>query len=268
MSGLRNTRHSFNRAHKFGARRRAVVEKLKVGKATVRLIGTNARMTNLNVVGTGINEGDTVFVEYSGIKPVVKPAGVLENEVSLNIGIGGTKGESAELLKPKEIDLGARVYCSTDTTVPHNTWTTVQYDSADWDTDNLWSPAVPERITSPAVGFYIVIFHWAWEYTNKRDYAVWGADSGAFIDKSLFQEWKPNQVRIMHSTYGEVYRTDDYKPFHDKMDTKDSLMFTVRMDNGEYIYADVITTNTYNKSRTLIGSSLYPRLTAQYRSYQ
>jgi hypothetical protein len=264
---MRNTRKSFSRAHKFGARRRAIVETLKNGLASVRLIGTNAPMTNLSVVGTGIEEGDVVFVEYGGVRPVVKPSGAIENTQAIGIGLGGTMGESGESLREDAVDLGARVYCSTDTIVPHNTWTLVEYDTIDWDTDNLWTPALPGRLTAPSVGFYLVLFHWSWEKTGYKDYKEWGASSGGTIHKDLFQDWKPNQIRIVHSVHGEVYRTDDYKPFYDKMDTKDSLMFSVHAETGDYITAEVITTNSYSESRTLVGSNLYPRLTMQFRSY-
>jgi hypothetical protein len=239
-----------------------------LGKATVRLVGSGARMTNLNIVGTGIREGDLVYIEYSGVRPVVKPSGAPEEEVAILIGTGGSMGESAESLTPDEVDRGARVYCSTNTTVPHNTWTAVEYDTIDWDTESFWTPATPERLIAPAIGFYLVIFHWAWQKTNKKDYGEWDAVVGGNIDKSLFPEWKPNQVRVTHSNYGEIYRTDDSKPFYDKIDTKDSLMFPAYFDSGEYIYVEVITTNSYSESRTLLGSTLYPRLTMQFRSYE
>jgi hypothetical protein len=270
MSGMKNIRTSFRHTHSFGGKRWAVVETLKNGKASVRIAGSSVKMTNLNVVGTGISEGDVVYIEYSGIKPVVRPAGAIEDQVSLMIGTGGSLGESAEGLSSKPEDKGARVFNSSDTPVPYNTWTVVEYDTVDWDTDSLWTPAAPERLTAPSVGFYLIIFHWAWEYTNKKDYSEWGAIVGGSIDENLFQDWKPNKVRITHSNYGEIYVADDYKPFFDKMDTKDSLMFPAYFEGGDYIYAEVITRNVYGEARTLKGSatSLYPRLTMQFRSYE
>ena len=264
MNGMKSTRSIFRRTHRAGAKRKAVVEKLKIGKATVRLVGTNVRMTNLNVVGYGIEEGDLVYVEYGGIKPVVKPASRAEQEELILLGSGGKR--AGDVTDEPNSDVGARVYRLTDLVVPWNTWTPVEYDTVDWDSSNFWTPVLPERFTAPQTGNYLVLFHWAWQKTDRVEYDEWGAYSGSNVDPSKFPEYRPNMVRIKHSRFQEVFMKRDYHPFYDVIDTKDSLMFSTHMLSGEYVWAEVITKNTWSESRTLVGSTLYPRLTIQLRS--
>lgn len=264
MNGMKSTRNIFRQTHRAGAKRRAIVEKLKIGKATVRLVGTNVRMTNLNVVGYGIEEGDLVYVEYGGIKPVVKPAGKAEQERLKILGSGGKRRGDVEA-EPSS-DVGARVYRSTNLTIPYNTWTPIPFNTVDWDSSNIWTPVLPERMTAPQTGNYLVLFHWAWQKTDRIEYDEWNAYNGSIVDHGKFLEYRPNTVRIMHSRYQEVFMKKDYHPFYDVVDTRDSLMFSTYLLSGEYLWAEIITKNSWNESRVLLGSNLYPRMTLQLRT--
>jgi hypothetical protein len=213
------------------------------------------------VVGDYVSDGDLVVVDYGGIKPVVKPAEAVVGEVSLDL----PTADALEIQRSWEgEDHGAAAYNTGNQTIPHNTWTTITYDSTKWDTDNFWTPGTPERLTAPNDGYYMVVFNWAWQKTGRNELNEWSAWPLAEQNYGGFMN---NYVRIIHSTQGEVFRGQDMKPVYDMIDTKDSLFFSIGIVAGDYIYAEAITKNPFNESRTFIGSSsgLYPRLTMQYR---
>ena len=267
---MKNTRINIRKAHQHGARYYATVESIKLGAATVRLKTNGARLTNLPVAGRNISEGDLVIVDYGGTRPVVKPVKVLDTEAIIDV----PPGDSLEIAPNWEgTDHGVAAYSTADKTVPFNTWTTVTYNATAWDTDYFWTPATPERLTAPVDGYYLVLFNWGWLSTGRNELETWGAwykqGDHWYIDRTDFKEHYNNDVKIVHSAHGEIYRASDEKPFYDVQDTKDSLITSVSLLSGEYIYAEVRTRNSFSESRTLIGDSAgkYPRLTLQFRWY-
>ena len=55
---------------------------------------------------------------------------------------------------------GCRVYHDVVQSIPHNTFTTLSFNSEDYDTDAMHDPAAPnERITFKTPGIYLVTFH-------------------------------------------------------------------------------------------------------------
>ncbi|MHA2079370.1 MAG: hypothetical protein ACW99X_17390, partial [Candidatus Thorarchaeota archaeon] len=67
---MKDIQSIFRHAHQRGGRYYAIVEHVRLGKATVRLQANGARLSNLNVVGDYVSDGDLVVVDYGGIKPV------------------------------------------------------------------------------------------------------------------------------------------------------------------------------------------------------
>jgi len=52
---------------------------------------------------------------------------------------------------------GAKVYHSAAQSIPHNTWTTLTWDSEEWDTDTMHDPAAnPSRLTCVTAGKYLI----------------------------------------------------------------------------------------------------------------
>ena len=267
---MKNTRKVIRKTHQHGARYYATVESIKLGAATVRLKTNGARLTNLPVAGRNISDGDLVIVDYGGVRPVVRPFGVQDIE-SVAIGAEIESEESLDSPPSPMEEHGVAAYSTADKTVPFNTWTTVTYNATAWDTDYFWTPATPERLTAPVKGYYLVLFNWGWLSTGRNELETWSAWSFSSpywnIDEADIEGFMNNYVRIVHSTHGEIYRAQDQKPLFDVTDTKDSLLFSVSMQSGEYIYAQALTLNPFSESRTLVGSSdgLYPRLTLQFR---
>lgn len=56
----------------------------------------------------------------------------------------------------------AKVRRTTSLSASANTWTTVSFDTEDWDTASYWSPAQNTRITVPAGGYYLFIVRSNW----------------------------------------------------------------------------------------------------------
>jgi len=56
----------------------------------------------------------------------------------------------------------ARVRRTTTLSVAATTWTTVAFDTEDWDTGNYWVSTQNTRFTVPATGYYLFIFRTAW----------------------------------------------------------------------------------------------------------
>jgi hypothetical protein len=264
---MKDIQSIFRHTHQRGGRYYAIVEHVRLGKATVRLQANGARLSNLNVVGDYVSDGDLVVVDYGGIKPVVKPAEAVVGEVSLDL----PTADALEIQRNWEgEDHGAAAYNTGNQTVPHNTWTPVVYNSTKWDTDNFWTPGTPERLTAPNDGYYMVVFNWAWQKTGRNELNVWNAHGYSthfYPEEHLYEGFMNNFIRIMHSTKGELFRGQDMKPLYDMIDTKDSFFFNTQMAAGDYVYAEALTKNPFNESRTLLGSSsgLHPKMTMQHR---
>jgi hypothetical protein len=269
MNGMKNILSTFKHAHQRGGRYYAIVEHIRLGLCTVRLKANGARLTNLHVVGNYVSEGDLVVVDYGGMKPVVKPTDMVVGEVSLDMSLA----DSLEIQRVWEgQDHGVAAYNTGNQTVPYNTWTPVVYNSTQWDTDNFWNPGTPERLTAPNDGYYLILFAWAWEKTGRIEYEDWNAWEWNYSGSSIspieanYEGFMNNFVRIVHSVDGEIFRGADMKPLRDIIDTKDSLFLSVEMNAGDFVYAEALTRNPYNESRTLIGSSgKHPRLVMQHR---
>lgn len=66
--------------------------------------------------------------------------------------------------------IGARVYRTTNQTIPTGIGTLVSFDAERWDTDNCWSSAQPTRLVCNTPGWYMITCNIAWaaNATNQR----------------------------------------------------------------------------------------------------
>lgn len=66
--------------------------------------------------------------------------------------------------------VAARVYRSTDQSIPNNTATAVSFDRTRFDGEGMWAAAQPARLTCPASGLYLICGHiaFAQNSTGRR----------------------------------------------------------------------------------------------------
>jgi len=76
-----NLKRAVHKAIQAGTTLHATVEAYSLGRATVRISGTGARLSNLSTIGGELEPGDKVIVDYSaGTPPFVRPAWIPEYE--------------------------------------------------------------------------------------------------------------------------------------------------------------------------------------------
>lgn len=171
----------------------ATVESVAGNKVTVRLVGTDGRMTNLTAVGDiPINEGDRVIVDYSaGITPVVRgiethlepgESAGYSGELPGGIGVESTDldqeqtEEEVPFVEAEDVGVKAVVEDQSYEGDPYDPilhtydprtvnfgYNRSDWKSCEWDTHNMYGPLTtfgPTEITIPKDGKYIVDARW------------------------------------------------------------------------------------------------------------
>lgn len=253
---MRNPRRSIRQTIRTGHTVHATVEELHYGYATVRL-NEGARLTNLQVTGGAVSVGDTVIVDYaSGTPPVVRPIAVIPPAVELN----PLAGMGAELPGIGPRDHGARIFTTgSPITVPHATWTTINFNSQQWDTDHYWSPEATDRLTIQVSGFYILVAEIGWDKTeNEGYYGDWTALKNRTYSKFSMQVLSNANGQIGYDRTGQIWTGEGY--------ATQSLTIIANLTQGDYVQVQAKTDNVLTVSRTVIidPDHLFPRLTVAW----
>lgn len=154
-------------AHQSGVFVYATVEELNLGLATVRLISTGARLTNLPVIGGEIVKGQRVIIDYaSGTSPRVRA-------VQVPLAESPSVLPDAPVAKPAigEVPVGGagvRVSGVSDEIMSPNVWYDLSWTSLVYDTTDgyMYSSGEPKYIALPYVGAYMWVLDIAWDATT------------------------------------------------------------------------------------------------------
>lgn len=156
------TRRSFRQAHKSGAYAYAKVEEIIHGYATVRLgsNGIGARLTSLPVLGSEVHVNDIVVVDYaSGSPPKVRPITYLFTEEVLDLQLA-QEPDAATMEDNRDPSGNYVLYIyGTDSQSVGPSGTTIEFDTEDYDTGDLFDVAHPGYITITTPGYYMFIAH-------------------------------------------------------------------------------------------------------------
>lgn len=145
-------RRPVRQTQKSGVYLPATVEEVNLGYATVRLSTDGARLTNLPVMGGMVVPGEKVIVDYSGgTPPLVRPVTTPYEDSALDLDTVST-GEGLEAIQS---DVSFKVYATTERLVG-TSYAAVQWDTAEWQTENFFTTGNPTVITIPFDGYYLI----------------------------------------------------------------------------------------------------------------
>lgn len=174
LDNMTDIRKSIKRTHDYGSYTYATVESVGINRATVLLKENGARLTNLQVAGSRVKVGDTVMVDYSSGKPVIRP--ITPNKYNISDGSGlfgfqkpGFSGFPARPMKPIDpndwdplpdgnpTDIGCGLWAWAFTEMDAGVEYTLQFREADYDTNDFFNPDDNENLLVKIPGLYIAI---------------------------------------------------------------------------------------------------------------
>jgi hypothetical protein len=182
---MTNIRRSIKRTHNYGSYTYAIIESIGINKATVLLKENGARLTNLQVAGSRIKVGDIVIVDYSSGKPVIRP--VTPNKYNISDGglFGfqkpGFSGFPAKPMKPVDpndldllpdgnpTDIGCGLWAFAFEDMDPCTEYTLQFRTADYDTNDFFNPDDSENLLVKIPGLYIAIMRIGFATNTEAD---------------------------------------------------------------------------------------------------
>jgi hypothetical protein len=124
-----------------GAKVYGVVELSMLGKATVRLVGSSQRLTNLSVFGESVVTGDTVIVDYSAEgRPYVRMAipQVESSAPPVNIIDKSTSTGNTDGFVAGKVALTTNTVFTDTVAGDTITWIPIVFDLTLYDTDDIW----------------------------------------------------------------------------------------------------------------------------------
>jgi hypothetical protein len=251
--------------HQKGAYIYATVEDIKLGFATVRLSTNGARMTNLPVVGGPVLTGQRVAVDYSaGVPPVVRP---VAEEQQPTVGLGLPEGP--EVTSSPRRDHSCRLRLTSQTGISHDSWTTISWSEAEYQTDTFWAGGSPSNIELPMRGVYMFIVDLSWGSSHDHWDEVHQTGDGFTIGWRYDHE--PLSVEVTSTTNGRVARYTDFP-----ITSEPSIGKIMQMSGSHYGEAEeILQVKVYQRTRQSTmnlephfeeGQFLAPRVTVQWMS--
>lgn len=200
---------------RFGSMIHATVESVALGQATVRLANSNARLTNLPIVGSSVIVGQPVVVEMATEgHPFVRPITVSAEEITLEK-LDATEEETDGTVFPKK-PIYAKITRET-TSFQFDAWFTeffgehseynyFEFNSTVKDTNSLVQTDDETGFTCFRVsyaGYYHLCFRAAFEgppgYTgNDRGEYLSIAIGGQLQAGSIYQSWQRSRYNWMN----------------------------------------------------------------------
>jgi hypothetical protein len=175
-------------------------------------VTTDSGTATADDLAFGVKGGEGIDTSGSGTDVTV--AG--ENASTTNKGIASfnTNDFSVTSGAVSLKSIGARVYNSSNISIPDNTSVNLTFDSERYDTDDIHSTATDtERLTCKTAGIYIIIGNcrFATNATGRRFFSF-RLNGGTYI---AVEEWDTNQNFVTRPTICTIYQldVDDYVVF-------------------------------------------------------
>ena len=189
-----NLRRQTRNIHQKGSYIYGTVENVILGLATVRLTTNGARFTNLPVVGGAVAKGQRVILDYSaGTPPVVRP---VAEEQQPTVGLGLPEGPEVNYIPRR--DHSCRLLLTSEVGISWDTWTTISWDEADYQTDIFWTSGTD--ITLPYNGVYVFLADISWGPSHDH----WNEVHDGGLKVAWGYDYEPLRVDFYSTTAGTI----------------------------------------------------------------
>jgi len=170
--------------HDSGSWTYGIIEDIGINTATVRLKPAGTRLTNITVAGSRVKVGDTVVIDYSSGKPVIRP--ITSNKYDISNGLFGfaSPGFSGWPSKPEKpidpidisplpegltTDIGVKAWAWEFEDMDSGVEYSLQFREVDYDTNNFFDIGDNENLLTKIPGLYIVLARIAFETNAIAD---------------------------------------------------------------------------------------------------